>query len=377
MPIRLDALNNTVTLDSSAKVITQNLVSTVETTERTTLPQLAVGLEPLLNFANISPSGNILFVSSLNPNASDTFTRSESLGRIDRPFVTTEAAELVAIADDKIVIFGNGENISYSATTSVTLVLFGSLGTVNISNTNRTGVPNYRIESAGGEFASINDLSISSPITRYVTIKGLRINTFNNPYRNQIKFINCKIGTIPNNSPGVVGARYIFENCRIDGVLGLYGSSNSISLIIYARNTTFKGVISGLKIGDGNFFENCYFFSSIVLKLEQGGGETTFKDCTVSIDDIDGFLKTGMQQVTGIVQFIGGYYRLNTSVNTAAKIYKSTSSVNTTAIFDKVTTDVTAPFGSAAGGTYTEILGTNNTITQIPAISDNSELNDL
>lgn len=373
--VRADALNNTVTLDPGAKVITQNLVSSVETTERTTLTQLAGGLQPLLNFSNIAPNGNILYVSSLNPNASDTLSRADALGRIDRPFVTIEAAELEAVPGDKIVMFGNGENVSYTNTGFITLVLFGSLGTVNIIDAGNVGVPNYRIESAQGEFAMINELKMTANGEMYITLKGLRINTFTNPYRNQIKFINCKIGTITDHGP-TAGGQYIFENCRIDGILGLHGDSNTNSRILYARDTIFAGSISGIGIGFETLLESCHFFSPIILKKEQAG-TTTFKDCTVIIDDIDGFLTCGQQVGTGTAQFIGGFYHLNTSVNTAAKIYKSSGVVNTTVIFDKVTTDVTEPFGSAPGGTYTEILGTNNTITQLRPIEDNSGLNDL
>ena len=93
--------------------------------------------------------GNILFVSSLAPVANDSQTRTQALGRIDRPFRTIQNAVSIATNNDCIFVLNGtfNENIIISTSKFLTFYLFDctiigqwDLGT----NTHIIGVSPYK-----------------------------------------------------------------------------------------------------------------------------------------------------------------------------------------------------------------------------------------
>lgn len=186
------------------------------------------------NFAFLANLGNILFVSASAPVASNLQTRSQAIGRIDKPFRNLQKAFDVCEDGDTIIIFAGTYtgNLTVIDKDNITIKCIGSV-TINGNFTYEVGVnPNKQIKFLGNYSTTVNGsfLIANSNETFVFSVYGTTVNSGINyafqldaNKRSTFKVYDCDIvgnflsTSMAGNDNGVrpIG---LFKNCNFTGV---------------------------------------------------------------------------------------------------------------------------------------------------------------
>lgn len=135
------------------------------------------------NIVSDLPSlGNILFVSALAPTINDSQTRTDALGRIDRPFKSIQSALNVCAFDDVVYIFNGNYNENINCNKAIKSIILDNViftGTFNLSPTGSANLNKIVIQGIGQSYinSSLITLNGLTPFgIHYFEFKNLNIN---------------------------------------------------------------------------------------------------------------------------------------------------------------------------------------------------------
>lgn len=208
--------------------------------------------------------GNTLFVNPLNANASDAYTRVQSLGRPDRPFSTLNGAFAVATSVDRVIVVSN-------ITVSVP---------ISVAN------PNLHLLSNVTITVSAVDLFVMSATTTFIKITGESNSIISLAANNLMNRDNELSFGFYIESIKVTGTGATFRNTTSTGngsiALGMKIKNSTVTNItqtnqggdIIAINSNFKNLIrakAGSSTGSIMHLHNCTVDGTLTIPASVTG----------------------------------------------------------------------------------------------------------
>jgi hypothetical protein len=208
--------------------------------------------------------GNILIVNPLSSSASNSYTRTEALGKIDKPFQTILGAATVAFNNDVILV------TPATYTGNMTIVNNNNLNIVLLPGVTITGNITYTPSLAVTANNLLRIIGLSEPAC---VINGTITNGENN---NVIRTTHLMLNNLTVNSG---------NNTAIESILAF----NQLTL----SNVTLNGNTATLINRNTNeainplLAENCTFVNTTGGLLTQGGGDFTANNTRISNSKIN------------------------------------------------------------------------------------------